>query len=181
MDGGEAVAVKRTPLFEKHGNEVLRSLPAKGEMMKRRVFSIAFSCCVLTLLATVTAFAQLPGQPIRTNIPFDFSIRGRTLPAGEYEIRRVMDEPGTLEIASIRHSHQHAMFEVDPVETLHYPKHGEIVFVRYGDTYFLHEIWSAGLQTGAEVPRSHDERVLRREMASNGIDVQQETVALAVE
>ena len=149
--------------------------------MKRRVFSIALSGCVLTLLATVTAFAQMPGAPMRATIPFDFSVRGKTFPAGQYEIKRISDNVGTLEIQNVNHSHEHAMFEIDPVDTQHIHKHGEVVFHRYGDTYFLSEIWSAGLQTGSELPTSHQERILKRETASNGMNSPQETVALAAE
>jgi hypothetical protein len=149
--------------------------------MKRRVFSIALAGFALTLLASATAFAQLPGEPIRANIPFDFTVRGKTLPAGEYEIKRVTDELGTLEIANVNHSHKHAMFETDPVESARVPRHGEVVFHRYGESYFLYEIWSPGLQTGHAVPVSHQERILQREAAMYGTNSQAETVALAAE
>jgi hypothetical protein len=68
---------------------------------EKRVFSITLSVCVVALTAAI-AFAQLPGETIRVNIPFDFLVRGRSLPAGEYEISRLNDEPEVLAITNIR-------------------------------------------------------------------------------
>src|SRR4030095_8157477 len=135
-------------------------------MMKRRVLSVALTGFALALM-TVTAFAQLPGAPIRANIPFDFMVRGRTLPAGEYEILRISDEPAALEIANIDHRSEHALFESQPVEG-EIPNRGKVVFHKYGDIYFLYEIWTPGLETGREIAPSHRERALEREMATAG-------------
>ena len=148
--------------------------------MKERGFIIALSGCVLTLLLAVGASAQLPGAPLRANIPFDFSVRGKTLPAGEYEFRRITDDPSSLEVLNIHQNHEHTLFNTDPVEKGKIARRGEIVFHRYGDTYFLYEVWTAGLETGRELPISKQERFLRSEMASNTVRSQPETVSIAV-
>lgn len=147
--------------------------------MKRRVLGIAFGGTLLALMS-VTAFAQLPGAPIRANIPFDFTVRGRTLPAGQYEISRINDEPGGLEIANIDHRSEHALFETEPVQQSKIPNRGEIVFHRYGDNYFLYEVWTPGLETGREIETSRRERALERNMAMGGKQAQPETVAIAI-
>ena len=147
--------------------------------MKRRVLGIAFGGALLALMS-VTAFAQLPGAPIRANIPFDFTVRGRTLPAGLYEISRITDEPGGLEIANIDHRSEHALIETEPVQQSKIPKRGEVVFHRYGDTYFLYEVWTPGMETGREIERSRSERALERDMAMGGKQAQPETVAIAI-
>ena len=64
--------------------------------MRKRVFSAALTCGLLAAVAAATAYAQMPGMTMRARIPFDFSIRGKTLPAGDYEIRRVNDQPDVL-------------------------------------------------------------------------------------
>jgi len=153
-------------------------LTIKGEKMKRRVFSITLSVCVLALTAAI-AFAQLPGETIRVNIPFDFLVRGRSLPAGEYEISRLNDEPEVLAITNIRNRHEHAMIETDPEEG-NAPRHGKVVFHRYGDSYFLHEIWTAGIETGRELPMSHQEKVLRQETMAKGESTEPQMVAVAI-
>src|SRR5688500_17599341 len=71
----------------------------RGEIMKK-FFSIIATGSLLTLMA-VAAHAQLPGAAIRASIPFDFNVRGRTLPAGHYEIWRINDEPGGLIIRNV--------------------------------------------------------------------------------
>ena len=163
-------------------NDGFDSLVLVGGEMKARVFSVALGGCVLALLLGAAAsYAQMPGASMRVNIPFEFNVRGRTLPAGHYEIKRIGDEPEGLEISDIRQSHAHAMFETEPVDSSRPARHGEVVFHRYGDQYFLSEIWSAGIQTGRELPVSKQERVVKREMAKNMAGQSEpETVALAI-
>jgi hypothetical protein len=160
-------------------NELLRSLTIKGEVMKRRLLSIAVGGFAVVWMLASTAFAQFPGEPIRASIPFDFTIRGTTLPAGEYEISRIGDEPGALEIANIYHRGEHTVFETEPVQGPISSK-GELVFHRYGDSYFLYEVWTPGIETGRELAPSHSERQLRREATVAGRAGQAETVAIAI-
>src|SRR4029077_12029079 len=133
--------------------------------MRKRVFSAALTCGLLAAIAAATVYAQMPGTVLRTRIPFDFSIKGKTLPAGEYEIRRINDGPDLLVISNIRDRHERSIFETEPVEGHQIPWRGEIEFHRYGDSYFLSEIFTGGEQTGRELRRSRQERDMRREMA----------------
>ena len=145
--------------------------------MRKRVFSAALTCGLLAALAAVTAYAQMPGTALRTRIPFDFSVRGKTLPAGVYEIRRVNDEPEVLVISNLNDRQERTTFNTEPVEARKIPGKGVVEFHKYGDSYFLSEIFTGGEQTGRELRRSRQERDLRREMASN--QTEPETVALA--
>ena len=135
--------------------------------MNRQLIGILLAGCILALVAVVPAQAQLPGVPIRVTIPFDFIVRGKTLPAGKYEIKRIGDEPDGLMIYNIA-NHKHALFESEPVETARTPKRGEVVFHEYGDTYFLAEIWTGGEQTGRELMPSRDEKRFERDLADKG-------------
>lgn len=144
--------------------------------MRKRVLSAALTCGLLAAVAAATAYAQLPGITIRTRIPFDFSIRGKILPAGDYEIRRVGDEPDVLAISSLDNRHERAIFNTEPVEARKISGRGEVEFHRYGDSYFLSEIFVGGEQTGRELRITRQERDMRREMASN--KTEPETVAL---
>jgi hypothetical protein len=157
---------------------MLRTSTIKGETMKRKALGMALGGVALALMS-VTAFGQLPGAPIRANIPFDFNVRGRTLPAGEYEISRISDEPGAMEIANIYHRSEHAVMESEPVQG-RIPKRGEVVFHRYGDNYFLYEVWTPGMETGREIEPSKRERALERDLAVAGKAAEPETVAIAI-
>lgn len=147
--------------------------------MKEKVFSILAACCALALFAATTTYAQLSGTEMRATIPFDFSVLGKVLPAGDYEIRRITDTPDVLLISGVN-NREHAVFQTEPVTARKAPNHGEIFFHRYGDSYFLSELFDGGETTGRELPESRRERNLRREIASNGNKNGPETVALTV-
>jgi len=142
-------------------------LTMEGEIMNRELIGILLAGCLLALLAAVPAQAQLPGEPIRVTIPFDFSVRGKTLSSGKYEIRRIGDQPDALLVYNLT-NHQHAVFESEPVETSKTPRRSEVVFHEYGDTYFLAQIWTSGEDTGREVLPSRAEKRLERDLADKG-------------
>jgi hypothetical protein len=152
-------------------------LPSQGEMMRKKIFSAALTCSLLIVVGAATAYAQLPGTALRATIPFDFSVRGKVLPAGDYEIKRITDQPDGLVISNVNDMHDQAMFETEAVEAPRILSRGEIIFQRYGDSYFLSEVFTGGEQAGREAIPSRQERMLRRESASNKTEPQ--TVALA--
>lgn len=144
----------------------------------KKFLSVMVVGSLLTLLIVVSAQAQLPGSAIRVSIPFDFAVRGRTLPAGEYEIVRINDEPSGLLLRNIYNKHDHVVFETEPVEAHRIPRRSMLVFNRYGDSCFLSEIMTAGEQTARELEPSHAERTLRTEYAKNQQEPGTVTVAM---
>ena len=146
--------------------------------MRKQIFSTMVTGCLLALLIAVPAHAQLPGTTMRVAIPFDFIVRGETLPAGNYEIKRISDSPEGLIIRNVNEKRDHVIFETEPFETREIPDRSVIVFHRYGDTYFISGVFTAGEETGQVVAPSRAERQLRSEMASNRAEP--ETVALAM-
>lgn len=144
----------------------------------KKLLSVMVMGGLLALSLAATAQAQLPGVPIRANIPFDFIVRGKTLPAGNYEIQRIADEPGSLLLRNVNYKHDHIVFETESMEGRRIPNHNVLVFNRYGDEYFLSEVVTAGEQTGRELAPTHAERNLRREMAKNEAEPQTVTVAV---
>jgi len=144
----------------------------------RKLFSVMAMGCLLSLLVVGSVHAQLPGTEIRASIPFDFNVRGKTLPAGEYEISRIGDDPIDLLMRNVNNKHEHVVFGTEPEDARRIPRRNVLVFNRYGDTYFLEEVVTAGEQTGREITPSHAERTLRRDMAKN--QVEPETVMVAL-
>jgi hypothetical protein len=155
----------------------LRISFVRGEIMKK-IFGAMVTGCLLALVIAVPAHAQLPGTQMRVSIPFDFTVRGKTLPSGEYEVSRIGDEPISLLIRNVKDKRDHVVFETEPVYAGRIPNRGLVVFHRYGDSYFLSEVVTAGEDTARELTTSRAERQLQREMASN--KAEPETVALAV-
>ena len=145
----------------------------------KKLFSMLVIGSALTVLIAGTARAQDPGTVIRASIPFDFIVRGRNLPAGKYEISRVSDEPVGLLIRSLEDKHDKAVFETEPIYIRTTSSKDELVFHRYGDTYFLSEIVTAGEGTAEELAPSHAERKLQSEVARNQM-TEPETVTVAL-
>jgi hypothetical protein len=175
LHSGEAVGEQGQLRFQE--NDGFESLGNKGEKMRKRFLMTTLTCGLIAVLAVATAYAQLPGTSLRATIPFDFSVRGKVLPAGEYQIKRITDEPGGLMISSLNDKHERAMFQTIPFERGSISSKSEIVFQRYGDNYFLSEVIAGGEETGRELLPSRQEKNLRRDLASN--KTEPETVALA--
>lgn len=146
--------------------------------MKKQMFGALAIGCLLALIIAVPARAQMPGTTIRANIPFDFILRGKTFPAGRYEIMRVNDAPEVLELRNVNDKHDHAAFETEAFRENRVADRSELVFNRYNDMYFLSEVVSSGEQTAREVVPSHAERRLRREMARNSREPESVAVEL---
>jgi hypothetical protein len=144
----------------------------------RKFFSAVVPLCLLAFILTSPVHAQLPDTAIRVSIPFDFIVRGKTLPAGKYEITRVTDEPIDLLIRNVNDKRDHVMFETQAVEERSLPRKGMLVFHCYGDSNFLSEIVAGGEQTGRRIATSHAERALQRELASTNAEPKTITVAL---
>jgi len=151
--------------------------------MKKQIVGTMVTGCLLALMVAVPVRAQVPGTAMRANIPFDFIVRGKTLPAGTYEIKRISDTDEALIIRNVSDRHDHVMFETEHLDVMKAPNRSEVVFHRYGDSYFLSELLTAGEETGCEVAPSRAERQLRRELAGSKMasnKTEPETVALAL-
>ena len=114
--------------------------------------------------AVASANAQL-SIPIRAKIPFDFTVGDKKLPAGEYTFSRLsgFSDSKTLSVSSEGSTRVfQSTFEA---QVLIPKKDSTLVFHRYGDQYFLEQIWSGGEQEGTQVPESRSERTIRRQLA----------------
>jgi hypothetical protein len=112
---------------------------------------------VLAVVASTTAFAQMPIG--KAQIPFAFSVGKYVMPAGEYRI----DIP-TLGSPVLRmRGPQVLVFLTNHTQANTRPEQGKLVFHRYGNHYFLEEVWTAGDTDGRQIPRTS----LERELAQN--------------
>src|ERR1041385_1744834 len=100
--------------------------------MQERFFNAIVTFCLVMLGTTATAFAQIPGTALKANIPFDFVARGKVLPAGTYEVKRVTDNPETLSIQNLEQTKVVELFNTDPLMKQDGFRQSELVFHRYG-------------------------------------------------
>lgn len=112
---------------------------------------------VLAVLLTVSAGAQTT----RVYVPFEFIAAGDTLPAGEY----VVDADKAYRRIELRSlDGRTGLFATaNPVyrESRTADK-GLLMFQKYGSTYVLRSVWSAGRVQGRELPAGKAERELAR-------------------
>jgi hypothetical protein len=121
----------------------------------------------LTLgVAAVSARAQSYDH-ITANIPFEFTVGGKQLPAGTYTVRQL--SPGTPYLFSLRGRDTQAIASgfTNAIQANTTAAQTKLVFHKYGEQYFLSEVWIDGEDTGHQFLKSRAERELKREMARN--------------
>lgn len=125
--------------------------------MKR--FRIALYAAML--LTASVLMAQTRHGDVVADIPFPFVVDGQTLPAGHYIVSRVGD--GFLRIQGSMHL---GMFvSTNSSQRPASDNSCKLVFHRYGDSYFLFQVWDAGNARGRELLRSRAERELAAKAA----------------
>ena len=136
--------------------------------MKNVVAKMGLLAVMMIVAAGVSANAQSLNYRLTANIPFDFSVAGQKLPAGKYWINRAQQSNGDM-IVQIRSTEGEANINrfTIPVFTSSPVKQSSLVFRRYGNEYFLAEIWPVGALTGRELPKTRTERELARKAQDN--------------
>ena len=108
----------------------------------------------LALLATQVGRAQ---EPVLANIPFAFTAGEVTLPAGEYRVQKVIEGSAALLIRCTEGSPA-IMVMTSPAEANGPQEKSKLIFHRYGNRYFLAQVWSAGSSRGRELRKSAKEK-----------------------
>jgi hypothetical protein len=116
---------------------------------------------VLALLVTTAASAQT--IQLKAEIPFGFIVSGVTMPAGEYLVRS-QGVGGVLLISDLN-SHRNSLMLTNACSSLKVATKTKLVFHRYGDRYFLNQIWIAGNDSGRELPTSRRETEVARDFS----------------
>ena len=102
------------------------------------------------------------------NIPFQFVAGDQTLLAGEYRIERVFS--GSLGPLRIRSTDDHALTTVMTMTvSANDWQESKLIFNRYGNHYFLSQIWTQGDNSGRELFKSQRESELARKEAKREV------------
>jgi preprotein translocase subunit YajC len=124
----------------------------------------------IVALAFVTALvsnAQTRTRQVRANVPFDFVVGDRVLAAGNYTVGTI--SRNSADAVSVRSSdgrHQ-TLRLTNAISENAKTKRARLVFHRYGNTYFLTQVWAAGESQGREMSKSKMERSAELELAKN--------------
>jgi hypothetical protein len=122
--------------------------------MKTRALVIAGIMALTANAATRVAQAQ---EPLAVNIPFDFVAGNTQLPAGEYTVK-VSAPTHTLILISRKDSTASAFINTNAAVASEPQSESKLVFNRYGNRYFLSQVWEQGNSQGRQLLKSAREK-----------------------
>jgi hypothetical protein len=119
---------------------------------------------VAVMAALVSAHAQ-SSVIVMADVPFEFAVGNTSLKAGEYTVR-AMTANGDALLINSRDSSESAIRLSNPIRSRDVQEKGKLVFHRYGERYFLSEVWTPGEQTGRQLRKSSAERAIESQLAA---------------
>ncbi len=131
--------------------------------MKKQLIRIAALTLFVTTFAVTSARAQNPSNNQMVTIPFDFFVGADKLPAGVYTVRP--EESRAAMKIQHRDQPKSLYFLIHPIQSPSIQDRSKLVFRKYGDDYFLSQVWTVGRATGEELNKTKRERILEREIA----------------
>ena len=99
-----------------------------------------------------SAYAQT--IQVKANIPFNFVVSGKTMPAGAYTIQTYGPADGKTLLVRSDDQQEKAMINAISAQSLEPSDRTKLVFHRYADRYFLSQVWVAGNNRGHQLPKS---------------------------
>lgn len=139
--------------------------------MKTQALRIAVSAVVV--LAVSAAVAQTSPGDVVVNIPFSFVVANQQMQPGRYIVAPASF--GVLRIANSRDSKSQTFASAYSVQHSA-PSGPKLVFHRYGDSYFLAEVWNGDGATGRQLIQSKAEK----EIASTPVNGSRPKAEIAV-
>jgi len=121
----------------------------------------------LTLLFAMSfwparAQAQIIGN-LEADVPFQFHVRNTTLPAGRYMIHELEGSDLTVMQISSADGKLSALFDVESAQAKTTPEKSELIFNKYGDSYFLSQLFDEGNVDGSKLMTSREEKRASKE------------------
>lgn len=146
--------------------------------MKKQAYTI-IALMVLVGSLAVAAQAQTASRTqLVANIPFEFNVGDKAMPAGEYTVSQVnpSSDHAVLQLRA-KDGSRTVMIQMNNV--IGRAKDGShLLFNHLGNQYYFSQAWISGEDTGWQAPKSKAERLARTELA--GMKPLTEKVALRV-
>jgi hypothetical protein len=111
-----------------------------------------------TALAGVAA-VNAADRAITAKVPFNFYVGATVMPQGAYRVDEVSNG-GVVALKTMHAAKAITTFNLTGKSMNEAPR---LVFRRYGNTYFLAEIWAGDRSTGHALPRSAHEKEIAKE------------------
>ena len=125
--------------------------------MRKQLFGTFAILSLLLALAVVSAEAQFERR-ITAHVPFAFQIGNKTLPAGDYSIKRFSQNALLVTSADGEQSVIAQAPRSIEGNVNAKPSAEKLVFRQYGDQYFLAQVWVARGSAGRALDMTKAER-----------------------
>lgn len=122
--------------------------------MKTRALVIAGVMALVMFATTRVAQAQ---QSLVVNVPFDFVAGNTQLPAGEYTVK-ISVPTYSMVLISRKDATTSAFINTNAAVSSTPQAESKLIFNRYGDRYFLSQVWSEGNSQGRQLLKSAREK-----------------------
>ncbi len=132
-----------------------------------KAVTMLVSIIALAFVTAVASSAQSRGNKLKADIPFDFVVGSRTLAAGEYVVGQITTNSADAILVRSSNSDHRAIRISNAVSASAPKRKTTLTFLRYGNTYYLSQVWIAGSAEGRELLKSKSERSAARELAKN--------------
>jgi hypothetical protein len=130
-----------------------REMPSKRRTTMKPVTTLAFLTAALISMGSARAHAQAPAF----KVPFDFTVANQVFPAGTYQVSYYPTKSAIL----IRSEDErfHAFTAIHPADPS--ASDSEVIFTKYGNQYFLHEVLCGAISMHVALPTSRLEKQAR--------------------
>jgi hypothetical protein len=122
--------------------------------MKKQSFLMAGVLVLSSMAVTQIARAQ---EAMVVDIPFAFTAGNATLPAGEYRVQK-MDRNSAVLLIHCWDARASALVITNAAQAKEPQTESKLVFNRYGNRYFLSQVWTSGSIRGRQLPISPREK-----------------------
>jgi hypothetical protein len=122
--------------------------------MKKQSFLMAGVLMLSSMAVTQVARAQ---DAMVVDIPFAFTAGNATLPAGEYRVQK-LDRNSAVLLVHCWDARASALVITNAAQAKETQTESKLVFNRYGNRYFLSQVWNAGSIRGRQLPISPREK-----------------------
>lgn len=130
--------------------------------MNKRTFLFAMLLAALLPVMSTRSVAQ--NREMVADIPFNFTVCSQQMPAGKYKVRPVTSATSNILLVRSQDGQFAEITCTHDVQSSKRASEGRLIFNRYGNQYFLTELWFQGEMTGNQVFKSDREEALIKEL-----------------
>jgi hypothetical protein len=132
--------------------------------VKRNLLAIALSLPLL-----LSAAAQAQTTQLKVTVPFEFIAGDTVLPAGDYDVQSTGPWGGkALSIHNVT-SNAGTLLLSNSCQLAKTSDSNKLVFYRYGQKYFLAEVWTVNTHIGRKMPLDQGQTELARNQQKSEI------------